>query len=88
MTALERELGADSELQSLNVELFVADATASGATAWAASRSTRPGARSSATRGATPRGTLPVSSSTRRAMDRITKAALPETGSAIESLTL
>jgi len=87
--ALERELGSDGRLQSLNVELLEADATATVGDRMVRVEIDAGGRSQQRDIGdATPAGTLPVSKLDPRAVDRITKAAMKETGSPVESLAL
>ena len=87
--ALERELGSDGRLQSLNVELLQADATATVGDRMVRVEIDAGGRSQQRDIGdATPAGTLPVSKLDPRAVDRITKAAMQETGSPVESLAL
>ena len=75
---------------SLNVELLQADATGHRGRPHGPRRDRRGRPLAAAATSATrhPRGTLPVSKLDPSAVDRITKAAMKETGSPVESLAL
>jgi hypothetical protein len=87
--ALERELGADGRLQSLNVNLLEADATAIAGGRRVVVRIDAAGRSQKDDVGeADPIGTTPLSKLDPKAVDRITKAARKETGEPVERLTL
>jgi hypothetical protein len=87
--ALEREIGADGRIQSLNLNLLEADATARVDDRLVRVEIDAAGRSQQRDIGdADPSGTLPVSKLDPKALDRITRAASKETGEPVERLTL
>jgi hypothetical protein len=87
--ALERELGADGRIQSLNVSLLEADATARVENRLVRVEIDAAGRSQQRDIGdAEPSGTFPVSKLDPKALDRITRAARKETGEPVEKLSL
>lgn len=87
--ALERELGEDGRIQSLNVELLQADATARVGDKLVRVEIDSAGRSQQRDIGdAEPAGTFPVSKLDPKALDRITRAARKETGEPVEKLSL
>lgn len=87
--ALEREIGADGRIQSLNLNLLEADATARVGDRLVRVEIDAGGRSQQRDIGdAEPSGTLPVSKLDPKALDRITRAASKETGEPVERLSL
>ncbi|MBE2320485.1 hypothetical protein DVA67_031270 [Solirubrobacter sp. CPCC 204708] len=87
--ALERELGPDGRLQSLNVNLLEVDATAIDSGRRLVVRIDASGRSMKDDVGeADPIGTVPVAKLDPKALDRISKAARKETGEPVERLSL
>ena len=87
--ALERELGADGRIQQLSVEPLQASSTSTVDGRMVRVQVDTAGRSQKEDVGeGTESGTMPVAKLDPKALDRITKAAMKETGSPVESLSL